>query len=130
VSRASPKKGGKYDSELEQLNKDFSQSQGQLLQQNVIERVRLVKRKHKQEKRKEMTHGKTSRHEGRAHRHSSHWRQRRQDSNGGSDSKRRAVKADGVNRDFKWPCDFSDEASYACDQQMRSIVRADRNNRG
>jgi hypothetical protein len=41
------------------LNENFSQSREQLLQKKAIERGRLVKREHKQEKRKEkeMTHG-------------------------------------------------------------------------
>jgi hypothetical protein len=57
VSRSGEKKGGKYDNELELLKENFSQSQEQLFQTKAIERRRLVKRKHKQEKRKEMMHG-------------------------------------------------------------------------
>jgi hypothetical protein len=57
ASRSSEKNGGKHDSELELLKKAFSQNSEQLLQKNAIEQGRLVKRKHKQEKQKEMTHG-------------------------------------------------------------------------
>jgi hypothetical protein len=41
----------------QQLNENFSQGQDQLLQEKAIERGRLVKRKHKQERQKEMTQG-------------------------------------------------------------------------
>jgi hypothetical protein len=41
----------------ERLNEDFSESPEQLLQKNAIERGRLIRRKHKQEKRWELTQG-------------------------------------------------------------------------
>jgi hypothetical protein len=76
----------------ERLKENFSQSQEQLLQEKAIQRGRLVKGKHEQEeqkqKEKEMTRGQDSRHDGRAHSAAA---------NRGSDSERRAAKADEGN---------------------------------
>jgi hypothetical protein len=57
VLRSGQKKGGQHRGKLERLNDNFSQSQEQLLRKMAIERGRLVKKNHKQEKQKEMTQG-------------------------------------------------------------------------